>query len=204
MHRYLAALLCCLSLAACQAPNPYVASSLPLPPAPALASQPLDTSAYPAAPRDYARYRSWAWVNNQLPAGSPWAAPEEIAEAVSNTLDQRGLRPARGTPADLRVAVELRQERRLQQVQDDYGYGYGGGYGPGYRGYGPYGYYAGPPIVRTYEVQVMVVRVHLFDGVTGQEVWSASADTSPQGSQSQRADALRSALDRALATYPPS
>jgi len=204
MRCHLCVLLCCLSLAACQAPNPYVASSLPMPPAPALATQPLDTSAYPAPPRDYARYRSWAWVNDRLPAGTPWAAPEQIAEAVSAGLDQRGLRPARATPADLRVAVELRQERRLQQVRDDYGYGYGGGYGSGYRGYGPYGYYGGPPIVRTYEVQVMVVRVHLFDGVTGQEVWNAAADTSAQGTEGQRTDALRVAVGRALSTYPPS
>ena len=206
MRCHIAALLCCLGLAACQAPNPYVASSLPLPPAPPLAAQAIDASAYPAAPRDYARYRSWAWVNDRLPAGTPWAAPEQIAEAVSAGLDQRGLRPARSTPADLRVAVELRQERRLQQVQDDYGYGggYGGGYGPGYRGYGPYGYYGGPPIVRTYEIQVMVVRVHLFDGITGQEVWNAAADTSAQGSESQRADALRVALGRALSAFPPS
>ncbi|WP_263265010.1 DUF4136 domain-containing protein [Pseudomonas sp. RIT-PI-S] len=200
MHCRLAALLSCLLLAACQGPNPYVASSLPLPPAPAAAAQTLDISAYPAAPRDYGRYRSWSWVNNQLPSGTTWAAPEQIAEAVSTALDQRGLRPARNAPADLRVAVELRQERRLQQVQDNYDpY-----YGPGYRPYGPYGYYGGPPTVRTYEIQVMVVRLHLFDGVTGQEVWAAAADTAAQGSQSQQVDALRAAVGRALATYPPS
>lgn len=201
MQRRLAMLCCCLGLAACQAPNPYVASSLPMPPAPATAALPLDTSAYPAAPRDYARYQSWGWTNNQLPAGSPWAASEEIAEAVSAGLDQRGLRPARNSAPDVRVTVEVRQERRLQQVQDDYGYG--ASYGPGYRPYGPYGYYAPPPVVRTYEVQVTVVRLHLFDGRTGQEVWSASADTQAQGSQGQRADDLRTAITRVLATYPP-
>jgi hypothetical protein len=200
MHYRLVALIGCLALGACQAPNPYVASSLPLPPAPAAAALPLDTSAYPAAPRDYARYRSWAWVNDQLPGGTPWAAPEAIAEAVSAGLDQRGLRPARTGPADLRVAVELRQERRLQQVQDNYDSYYGSGYRP----YGPYGHYGGPPMVRTYEVQVMVVRVHLFDGTTGQEVWSAAADALPQGSQGQRTDALRVAVSRALASFPPN
>lgn len=75
MRCQLAALLCCLGLTACQAPNPYVASSLPLPPAPALAPQPFDTSAYPAAPRDYARYRSWAWVNDRLPRACPSKSP---------------------------------------------------------------------------------------------------------------------------------
>jgi hypothetical protein len=203
MQRRFVILCSCLGLTACQAPNPYVASSLPIPPAPAAAALPLDTSAYPAAPRDYARYQSWAWVNNQLPAGSPWAASEDIAEAVSAGLDQRGLRPARATAPDLRVAVELRQERRVQQVQDDDRYGGGYSYGPGYRPYGPYGYYGGPPMVRTYEIQVTVVRMHLFDGHTGQEVWSASADTQAQGTRGQRADALRMAVGRALSTYPP-
>lgn len=193
------ALLCCLALVGCQGPNPYVASSLPLPPAPASASQGIDMSAYPAAPRDYGRYRSWAWVNGQLPAGTAALPPETIAEAVSAGMDQRGLRPARSTAPDLRVAAELRTERRLRQVQDSYDpY-----YGPGYRPYGPYGYYGGPPRVRTYEVQVLVVRLHLFDAATGQEVWSAAADTSAQGSQGEQADALRAAVGNALASYPP-
>ncbi len=50
-----------LSLAACSSPNPYSPQSTPLPPAPAAAAQIFDHSAYPAAPRDYGRYRSWAW-----------------------------------------------------------------------------------------------------------------------------------------------
>jgi hypothetical protein len=202
MHYRLALVLCCVGLGACQGSNPYVASSLPLPPPPPAAGLPLDTSAYPAAPRDYGRYRSWAWADNRLPASTTWATPEQIAEAVSTGLDQRGLRPARTNPADLKVAVELRQERRLQQVQEDYG----GYYGPGYRPYGPYGgygNYGSAPAVRTYEVQVLVVRLHLLDASSGQEVWNASIDASAQGSQGERLDALRSAVSKALSTYPP-
>lgn len=197
-----------IGLAACQSPpNPYVASSNPLPPAPPQAAQTFDASAYPAAPRDYGRYRNWAWVNNQLPVGSNLADPAQIAEAVSNGLDQRGLRPARAGIPDLRVAADLHVERRLQQVTDDYGYGgYGGGYGPGYGSRGPYGYgaYGPPPVTRTYEVQVLVVRIQLYDGSSGQPLWSASAETGTQGSESQRADALRKAVEKALTAYPPS
>lgn len=200
MHRHLCALLSCLALAACQSPNPYVASSLPLPPAPAMATHTFDASAYPAAPRDYGRYQRWAWVNDRFPAGSTWATPEQVAEAVSAGLDQRGLRPARAEAADIRVAVELRQERRLQQVQEDYG----GYYGPGYRPYGGYGSYGAPPVIRTYEVYVTVVGIHLFDAANGQEIWSATADTAAQGSQGQRVDALRIAINRALGSYPPN
>jgi hypothetical protein len=173
-----------------------------LPPAPPQAAQTFDASAYPAAPRDYGRYRNWAWVNNQLPAGSNLADPAQIAEAVSNGLDQRGLRPARSGIPDLRVAADLRVERRLQQVTEDYGPGYGPGYGPrGPYGYGPYG---APSVTRTYEVQVLVIRIQLYDGTSGQPLWSASAETGAQGSESQRADALRQAVEKALMAYPPT
>ena len=121
-----------LTLAACSSPNPYSPQSTPLPPAPAAAAQTFDRSAYPAAPRDYGRYRSWAWLNGQLPPGSAWADSAQVAEAVSNALDQRGLRPLHDNrPADLFVSANLRLETRLRQVQDDYGY-YGGGYGGGH------------------------------------------------------------------------
>ncbi|WP_166362698.1 DUF4136 domain-containing protein [Pseudomonas akapageensis] len=197
-----------LGLAACQSPNPYTAVSNPLPPAPPQAANTFDASAYPAPQRDYAHYRNWAWLNGQLPAGSELIDSAQVAEAVSNALDQRGLRPARGNaPADLHVAADMRLETRLQQVTDYYG-AYGG---YGYDRYGPYnhygngyGVYGSVPVVRTYTVQVMVVHINLFDGSSGQPVWSASAETSSQGSISERNNALRDAVQKALTAYPPS
>ena len=104
-------------------------------------------------------------------------------------------------PADLWVSADLHLEKRLRQVQDDYGYG---GYG-GYNRYGPgYGMYGSVPVVRTYEVEVVVVRVNLYDGASGQPVWSASAETSSRSSLGERADALREAVQKAMAAYPPS
>ncbi|WPN57360.1 DUF4136 domain-containing protein [Pseudomonas sp. P9_31] len=196
-------LVICLGLAACQGSNPYVATSNPLPPAPPQAASTFDRSAYPAAPRDYGRYRSWAWLNGHLPPGTAWADSEQVAEAVSNALDQRGLRPLHDNrPADLWVSADLRLETRLRQVQD--GSDYGGGYG-GYNRYGSgYGMYNTVPVIRTYQVQVVVVRVDLFDASTGQPVWSASAETSSQGNQGERADAIREAVEKAMSAYPPS
>lgn len=203
MKRHAGLLVMSLGLAACQSPNPYVASSNPLLPAPPQAAGTFDRSAYPAPQRDYGRYRSWAWRDGRLPNGSAWADSAQVAEAVSNALDQRGLRPLHDNrPADLWVSADLHLEKRLRQVQDDYGYGYGG---YGYNRYGPgYGMYNTVPVVRTYEVEVVVVRVNLFDGGSGQPVWSASAETSSQGSLSERADALREAVEKAMAAYPPS
>lgn len=191
MKRRLGLIMLCLGLGACQGSNPYVASSNPLPPAPAQAANTFDRSAYPAAPRDYARYHSWAWLNGRLPNGSALADSAQIAEAVSNALDQRGLRPLHDNrPADLWVSADLHQETRLRQVQDDYGYG-------------GYGMYNTVPVVRTYQVQVLVIRVDLFDASTGQPVWSASAETGLQGNEIERGDALRTAVEKAVAAYPP-
>lgn len=196
-----------LALAACQGSNPYVASSRPLPPAPPQAAQTFDRSAYPAPARDYGRYRDWSWRNGQLPAGSASIDPAQLAEAVSNALDQRGLRPARDARGDLLVSAGMHLERRLRQYRDDDYYPYGGYGGMGYRhGYygNSYGVYGSVPVVRTYEVEVMVVRVDLFDAGSGQPVWSASAEAASQGSLAERADALREAVDNAMSGYPPS
>ena len=37
-----------------------------------------------------------------------------------------------------------------------------------------------------------------------QPVWSTSAETTSQGSLSERADSLRKAMQKAMAAYPPS
>lgn len=186
-----------LLLAACQSPSPYVATGKPLPPAPAAAANHFDRSAYPAAPRDFSRYRDWAW--RTPPAGSAWADGALLAETVAGGLDQRGLRPVRSDKrADLLVSSQLSVEKRQYQVRDDYG---------SYYGHGPwgdhYGMYGSVPLVRTYEAEVVVVRIDLFDGASGQPVWSGSAEASAKGSQSERADALRRAVEDTLGAYPP-
>jgi len=200
MKSHSGVLLFCLGLVACQGSNPYVATSNPLPPAPPQAAKTFDRSAYPAAPRDYGRYRSWAWLDGHLPAGTAWADSAQVAETVSHALDQRGLRPLHDNrPADLFVSADLRLETRLRQVQDDYGY-YGG-----YGGYGPgYGMYGSVPVVRTYSEQVVVVQVDMFDAKSGQPIWSSSAETGNRGSESERADAIREAVEKAMSAYPPS
>lgn len=192
MPRYLLILPLFAALAACQSPNPYTATTLPMPPAPASAAHPgLDPGSYPAAPMDYGHYRSWSWAD-----GTGFAGP--LQDAVSEALDQRGLRPARNNaPADLVVSAQLSSEQRTRQTTDYYGGGYYGGWGdPWYGG----GYY---PVVRTYVVTVSVVHITLLDAHSHQPVWSGSAEYENGSSQSDQARALREAARKAMDGYPP-
>ena len=90
------------------------------PPQPAAAANPgLDPGTYPAAPRDYARYRSWSWAAAGVSGFPQGLDDNQLRDAVSQQLDQRGLRPARpGSAADLQVSAFLRNELRTRQVTD--------------------------------------------------------------------------------------
>ena len=190
-----------LTLTACSSPNPYSPQSTPLPPAPAAAAQTFDRSAYPAAPRDYGRYRSWAWQNGQLPAGAGWADPAQIAELLANSLDQHGLRPAQGgAKADLLVSSQIRTERRQVETYDDRG---------AYYGHSPYGNTYGVagsvPLRRTYEEHYLIVQVRLSEAASGVEVWSNSAENrSNDDDQAARNKVLRQTIQDALSNYPPA
>ncbi|MFS2127499.1 DUF4136 domain-containing protein [Pseudomonas sp. Pseusp97] len=193
MPRYLLILPLFAALAACQGQNPYRNTSLPMPPAPVQAANPgLDPGSYPAPPLDYGRYRSWTWVD-----GTGFGGP--LQEAVSEALDQRGLRPARSNaPADLTVSAHLSTEQRTRQTTDYYGGGYyGGGWNDPWYGGASY------PVTRTYVVTVSVVRIALFDAHSQQEIWSGSAEYDNGSSQSDQARALREAARKAMDGYPP-
>ncbi|UFQ98330.1 DUF4136 domain-containing protein [Pseudomonas wenzhouensis] len=179
-------------LAACQSQNPYRAESLPIPPAPPEAATTFDRSAYPAAPRDYGRYRSWSWLDGQAPSS-------ELADSVSAGLDQYGLRPALNGPADVLVSARISQETRLRQYQDNVG----GYYGTGSHWDRHYGAYGSVPIVRTYEQKVAVVRLELIDPRDRQVVWSGSGEALAGKDQAAQAEAMREAIRSALNGYPP-
>ena len=186
--------LCILPLlAACQSQNPYQAESLPMPPAPPEAATTFDRSAYPAAPRDYGRYRSWSWLDGRAPGG------DQLADSVSAGLDQYGLRPALNGSGDVLVSARISQETRLRQYQDNVG----GYYGTGSHWDRRYGAYGSVPIVRTYEQKVAVVRIELIDPRDRQVVWSGSGEALAGKDQAAQAEAMRAAIRSALNGYPP-
>ena len=73
--------------------------------------------------RDFAAYRSWSWQEPAVqyrpddPRINSDLTEQRLRTAVSEQLDQHGLRPAPGnTPADLKVQAWLIVDNRQQQI----------------------------------------------------------------------------------------
>jgi len=187
--------LLCLSLAACQSSNPYTSESAPIPPPPPI--EQIQAPTYPAAPRDFSSYRNWGW--RSPPAATASITAEELREMMIGALDQRGLRPApANAKGDVQISVSANRGTRLRQTYDDYGPRIGAG-----RYYDHYGGWASTPVVRTYEEEVIVVRIEMFDGASGQLIWSNRGEARSSTKQAERIEAVREAINRALADYPP-
>lgn len=154
------------------------------------------------ASRDFAAYRSWAWQEPGLqyrpddPRIKSDLTEQRIRQAVSNQLDQRGLRPVQGNArADVKVRAYLIVEDRQQQVTTNYGGAWGG-------------YWGGPMYneTRSVDYKVATIQVDLFDGRDGKLVWRGSAEQimnnyppSPQ----ERNAAIQKTVTQVLSNYPP-
>ncbi len=158
------------------------------------------------ASRDFAAYRSWSWQEPALqyspddPRIKSDLTEQRIREAVSQQLDQRGLRPAAaGSSADLRAQVWLIVDQRQDQVSTNYGGAWGGYWG---------GYWGGPAYTetRTVDYKVATVQVDLFDGKDGKLIWRGSAEQIMRRSQTNPAErdaAIRETVAKVLGQYPP-
>ncbi|MFZ6046234.1 DUF4136 domain-containing protein [Pseudomonas sp. CR3202] len=156
--------------------------------------------------RDFAAYRSWSWKEPALqyrpddPRIKSDLTERRIREAVSQQLDQRGLREAASGKADLNVQSWLIVDERQQQTS----YNYGGGYWNGYWG----GYMGGPPYTetRTYNYKVATIQVDMYDGKDGKLVWRGSAEqvlASAPPSPADREASIRETVTKVIQQYPP-
>jgi hypothetical protein len=158
------------------------------------------------ASRDFAAYRSWSWKEPALqyrpddPRIKSDLTEQRIRQAVSEQLDQRGLRPAAaGTRADLDVQAYLIVENRQQQVTTHYG---GGAWGSPW-----HGYWGGPMYNETRNItyKVATIQIDLLDGKDGKLVWRGSDEQLLSGTPNpaDRSAAVHATVGRIMANYPP-
>ena len=157
--------------------------------------------------RDFAAYRSWSWGEPAVqfkpddPRLDSDLSRQRIRSALSEQLDQRGLRPApAGAAGDLKVQAWLIVDNRQQQVSTHFG----GAWGDPWRG----GFWGGPSYVetRTLDYQVATLQVDFLDGKDGKLVWRGSAEQilrNGQPSPAEREAAIRATVAKILSQYPP-
>ncbi|UVJ44591.1 DUF4136 domain-containing protein [Pseudomonas sp. LS1212] len=158
------------------------------------------------ASRDFAAYRSWTWKEPALqyrpddPRIKSDLTEQRIRQAVSDQLDQRGLRPAQASSkGDLNVQTYLIVENRQQQITTHYGGGWGGYYG---------NYWGGPMYneTRSIDYKVATIQVDMLDARDGKLVWRGSAEqimnNYPPG-PNERNTAIQKTVAKVLSNYPP-
>lgn len=157
--------------------------------------------------RDFSVYRSWTWQEPALqyrpddPRIQSDLTEQRLRSAVSEELDQRGLRPAAaGSKPDLRVQAWFIVEERTQQ----YTSASAGAWGSPW-----HGFWGGPMFMdtRTIHYQVGTLQLDLYDADEGKLVWRGSSQRvlrDDPGSPQERADWLRQSVSEILAHYPPS
>lgn len=165
---------------------------------------------------NFATFKTWAWKDPalQYQPDSPMLksdlTEQRILQAVSEQLDQRGLRPvATGSKPDLWVQTYLIVANHQEQVVTNYGYGgpWGGPWG-GYWG-GPWDPYWGAPVyneTRNIVYQVGTLQIDLIDAKDGRLVWRGSAEkiVNTDPTPAERSKAIREAVSRILSNYPPN
>ncbi|NBA95066.1 DUF4136 domain-containing protein [Pseudomonas sp. R5(2019)] len=158
------------------------------------------------ASRDFAAYRSWTWKEPALqyrpddPRIKSDLTERRIREAVSQQLDQRGLRPAPASSrGDLNVQTYLIVENRQQQITTNYGGAWGGYWG---------NYWGGPMYneTRSIDYKVATIQVDLLDARDGKLVWRGSAEqvmnNYPPG-PAERNTAIQKTVAKVMSNYPP-
>ncbi|MDP3847692.1 MAG: DUF4136 domain-containing protein [Pseudomonas sp.] len=158
------------------------------------------------ATRDFGAYRSWSWREPALqyrpddPQVKSDLTEQRVRAAVSEQLEQRGLRPAlAGTKPDLKAQAWLIVENRQDQVSTSYGGAWGGYWN---------GYWAGPAYTETRRIdyQVATLQLDLFDGKDGKLVWRGSAEQIMRGepaTPAERDSIIRETVGKLLSQYPP-
>jgi hypothetical protein len=155
--------------------------------------------------RDFAAYRSWAWLEPALqfrpddPRIRSDLTEQRLRQAVADQLEQRGLRQASTGAPDLKVRAWLIVDNRQQQVTTRYG----GPWGPGWGG--PW-MSQGWDETRSLDYQVATLQLDLLDGRDGKLVWRGSQEhimADDHATPAQRAESLRRAVVSVLEHYPP-
>ncbi len=150
---------------------------------------------------DFAKYKTYAWVQIQGEKYPDDITDTQIKSAIDSQLGAKGLTKGSADSADLLVGYHAAVDKE-QQLNT---YSMGGpawGWGPGYYGYG---YGGGSTTSTTSTIHVGTLSVDMYDRGAKQLVWRgmASKTLDPKAKPEKRTKNLTKAVTKMLKNYPP-
>ncbi len=150
---------------------------------------------------DFAKYKTYAWVQIQGEKYPDDITDTQIKTAIDSQLGAKGLTKGSADSADLLVGYHAAVDKE-QQLNT---YSMGGpawGWGPGYYGYG---YGGGSTTSTTSTIHVGTLSVDMYDRGAKQLVWRgmASKTLDPKAKPEKRTKNLTKAVTKMLKNYPP-
>ena len=156
-----------------------------------------------AADEDFAKYKTFKWVEIKDAQQLNQLADQQVKTAVEAELAKKGLTPATGDDADLYVGYQAALGQEKQFTSYSTGWGYGPGWGRGW--YGAGGMSTGTTTGSTSTIYVGQLDLDMYDAAAKKLVWrgTASKTLDPKAKPQKQQKNLQKAVAKLLKNYPP-
>jgi len=150
---------------------------------------------------DFARFKTYKWVQLKDAAKLDDLLDKQIKQAFDAELSKKGLTKTDTAPADLYVGYQAGVGTEKQFTS----YNSGWGYGPGWYGGGWYGGSGGMTTGQTSTIYVGQLAIDMYDSTNHDLVWRglASKTIDPKAKPEKQQKNLAKAVAKLLKNYPP-
>jgi len=150
---------------------------------------------------DFARFKTYKWVQLKDAAKLDDLLDKQIKQAFDAELSKKGLTKTDTDPADLYVGYQAGVGTEKQFTS----YNSGWGYGPGWYGGGWYGGSGGMTTGQTSTIYVGQLAIDMYDSTNHDLVWRglASKTIDPKAKPEKQQKTLAKAVAKLLKNYPP-
>ena len=155
-----------------------------------------------AAGEDFAKYKTFKWVQIKDAEQLNQIADEQLKTAVAAELAKKGLTLTTNDDANLYIGYQVALGQEKQFTSFDSGWGYGAGWGRGWYGYGGGG---GTTTTTSSTIHVGQLDLDMYDPAAKKLVWrgTASKTIDPKAKPEKRQKNLTKAVAKLLKNYPP-
>jgi Domain of unknown function (DUF4136) len=155
-----------------------------------------------ASSADFAKYKTYRWVNVQGVDQANQLTENQIKEAIDKVLATKGLQKTDSDTADLYIDIQTAVGTEKQFTSYNTGWGYGPGWGRGWYGYGG-GMTATTGSTTT--IYVGQLGLDMYDSANKDLVWRGvvSKTIDPKAKPEKQQKNITKAVTKLLKNYPP-